>query len=298
MNAGRADGLVAGDGRSRRAGLRSRSTDVRQPPIERGRVAVDGPAAEPGRAGPAVPGDDPVVEREAERRQVLVVGGDRRQPLERVAQVVAEVADEAAEERRHVAVGEVRFRRPGREAGHEPAGGRERVGAGRGPVEDLDGVGREERPAGAAAGPGALEEREPGQAAERLGDVDRADRGELRQRDEADERGSGDGAGTVARGVDHRAIIGGTPEKAGRRPRCARGISGSSSVAAGPGRTTRSPTSPASAWVTRRSSAATGRWSSARARSGPASRWSSPTTATSSPSRSSPAATASTATAS
>ena len=52
-----------------------------QPPT----VAVERPAAEPGVAGPPVPGDDPVVEREPERRQVLVVGRDRRQPLEDVA---------------------------------------------------------------------------------------------------------------------------------------------------------------------------------------------------------------------
>ncbi len=82
------------------AGFAEPLDDVRQAPVERCRVAVRSPAADPGRAGPAVPGDDPVVEREAERRQVLVVGRDRRQPLERVAQVVAEVADEAAKERR------------------------------------------------------------------------------------------------------------------------------------------------------------------------------------------------------
>ena len=45
-----------------------------QPPIEPADVAVDRPTAEPGRAGPPVPGDDPVVEGEAEQRQALVVG--------------------------------------------------------------------------------------------------------------------------------------------------------------------------------------------------------------------------------
>ena len=63
----------------------------------RARVAVDG-ARPPSQAvaGPAVPGDRPVVEREAQHRQVLVHARDRRQPLEPAAEVVGEVADEAA----------------------------------------------------------------------------------------------------------------------------------------------------------------------------------------------------------
>ena len=54
----------------------------------------------------------------------------------------------------------------------------------------------------------------------------------------------------------------------------------SSSGAAGPGPATPSPTWPASGSATRRSSRATGRWSSARDRSGPASPWSCRTPAT------------------
>ena len=41
--------------------------------------------------------------------------------------------------------------------------------------QDGDGISRQERPAGVAAGPGAFEEGEAGQVAEGLGHVDRAD---------------------------------------------------------------------------------------------------------------------------
>ena len=59
-----------------------------------------------------VPGDRPVVQREPEDRQVLVHAGDRRQPLEPPAEVVAEVADEPARERRRSARRRPRRRRP------------------------------------------------------------------------------------------------------------------------------------------------------------------------------------------
>ena len=90
-------------------------------------VAIERPAAEPGVAGPAVPGDDPVVQREPQRRQVLVGRRDGRQAFEHGAQVVAEEADQAAEERRGVGRDE---RRPV-EPGDEPACDGERVGSGR-----------------------------------------------------------------------------------------------------------------------------------------------------------------------
>ena len=89
-------------------------------------VAIERPAAEPGVAGPAVPGDDPVVQREPQRRQVLVGRGDGRQAFEHGAQVVAEEADETAEERRGVRGHE----RSPVQAGDEPACDGERVRSG------------------------------------------------------------------------------------------------------------------------------------------------------------------------
>ena len=68
-------------------------------------------------ADPAIPGDDPVVEREPERRQFLVVDRDRRQALEGVAKVVAEEAHEAAGERRGLRPGRRASRRAGRRGG-------------------------------------------------------------------------------------------------------------------------------------------------------------------------------------
>ena len=172
---------------SRRRGVggrRSRSTTGRQPAVEPLRVAVDGPAADPGRAGAAVPGHDPVVEREPEQRQALVVGGDRRQPLEGVAKVVGEVADEPAEERRCVGI---RWRRRGRvEAADQAARLGERVGPGRRGGEQLDRVGGEVRPARPSPGSGGLEQGETGQFAKQLGGVDRSDVGQLGQRHEPD----------------------------------------------------------------------------------------------------------------
>jgi hypothetical protein len=73
-------------------------------------VAVEGAAAEPGPPGSPIPGDDAVIQPEPEERHALVVGDAPREPLEAAAEVVAEVADEPAEERRsvgHRAVGQV-----------------------------------------------------------------------------------------------------------------------------------------------------------------------------------------------
>ena len=95
-----------------------------QPPT----VAVERPAAEPGVAGPSVPGDDPVVQRQAERRQALVLRRDGGQPLQHVTQVVPEEPDEPAEE--------PAARRPGRRASGPAgpgAGGRPRTGPARPP---------------------------------------------------------------------------------------------------------------------------------------------------------------------
>ena len=71
---------------------------ARQPP----RVAVERTPREPRMTGPPVPGDDPVVQSEPERRQTLIVERDRRQPLERVPQVIAEEPDKASEEPRRI----------------------------------------------------------------------------------------------------------------------------------------------------------------------------------------------------
>ena len=83
-------------GRPRERAARQPGVDVVEPSREAPRVAVECPAAEPGVTGPAVPGDHPVVQGEAQERQSLVVDGDGREPFQRVAEVVAEEADQAA----------------------------------------------------------------------------------------------------------------------------------------------------------------------------------------------------------
>ena len=156
-------------------------------------------------AGPPVPGDDPVVERQPQRRQALVVGRDRRQPLEDVPEVVAEEPDEAAEEARGIG----RHDRGRVEPGEQPARHGERVRAGGRRLQDGDRVGGEVRPAGVAAGPGALEDGQPGQVAEGLGGVDGARRGDAvgqppqaeGRRDAGPARGP---AGLVRSDGDHR----------------------------------------------------------------------------------------------
>ena len=171
--------------------------DVVEPARQAASVAVERPAAEPRVAGPPVPGHDPVVQRQPEERQTLVVGGDRRQPFERVAQVVAEEADEPAEEPRRVG----RHHDGAVESRHQPARHGERVGPGGRPLEDRDRVGGEVGPAGVAARAGALEEGEPGQVAERLGHVDRPGRREAVREAPEPEWGTRPGTG------DHGAMI-------------------------------------------------------------------------------------------
>ena len=137
--------------------------DVVEPAGQPAAVAVERPAAEPGVAGPAVPGDDPVVQREPQRRQVLVGRGDGRQPLEHGAQVVAEEADEPAEERRRVGRDDERCPV---EAGDEAAGDGERVRSGGRRLQDRDRIRGQVGPAGVAARPGALEQDQARQVAE------------------------------------------------------------------------------------------------------------------------------------
>ena len=138
-------------------------------------------------AGPPVPGDDPVVEGEPERREVLVRRRDGRQPLEHAAQVVAEEADQPAEERRRIG----RDDEGAVEAGDEAARDRERVRAGGRRLEDRDRIGCQVGPAGVASRPGALEQDEAGQVAKRLGGVDRARRGDAVRKPPEPERRAG-----------------------------------------------------------------------------------------------------------
>ena len=112
---------------------------------------------------------------EPDDRHALVAGGDRRQTLERVPEVVAEVADEAAEERRDGDCRRCGRNRPGRiEPGEEPTG-RRRTGrrpgrARRGPPPDRrsgttsvpSGRAARSRAAPARAGPGTPRRRPSG----------------------------------------------------------------------------------------------------------------------------------------
>ena len=148
--------------------------------------------------GPPVPGDDPVVQGEAQERQPLVVGRDRRQPLEGVPEVVAEEADQPAEEARRVGRDDDRPVEPG----DEPARDRERVRPGgraprgRRPDRRSGSVQRALRPGRALSS-----RARPGQVAERLGHVDRASGGEAVREPPEPERGARSGRG------DHGAMI-------------------------------------------------------------------------------------------
>ena len=83
------------------------------------------------------------------------------------------------------------------EAGDQSAGDRERVGAGRRRLEDGDGIGGEVGPAGVAPGPGALEQDEAGQVAERLGGIDRARAGDAVGESTEPERRAGSSVGII-----------------------------------------------------------------------------------------------------
>ena len=153
---------------------RQPGVDVIEPARQAASVAIERATADPGMARPPVPGDDPIVEREPKRRQVLVGGRDGRQPLEDRAEVVAEEADEAAEE----------WRRIGRDDDRpvEAATSRRATANGSGPaagdLEDGDRIRREVGPARVAPGPRALEQDEARQVAERLRGIDRARAGD------------------------------------------------------------------------------------------------------------------------
>ena len=180
-----------------RAWRRQPGVNVVQAARQPAAVPVEGAATDPGMAGPAVPRHDPVVEGQAEQREVLVRRRDRGQALERRTKVVSEEPDEPSEERR----------RTGRdddgavEPGDQPPGDRERVGACGGRFEDRDRVRDEIRPTGIPAGAGALEEGQAGEVAEGLGSIDGPGRGDpVRQPPEAKRR-----AGAGRR--DHRRMI-------------------------------------------------------------------------------------------
>ena len=164
-----ARGLGRRGGRVRR-GRREPGVDLIEPSRQTASIAVEGATAEPGVARAPIPGDDPIVQGEPQRRQVLVGRGDRRQSLEDGPDVIAEEADQPAQERRRIGRDD---HRPV-EAGDQSAGHRERVGAGRGCLEDGDGIGGEIGPAGVAPRPRALEQDEARQVAECLGRIDRA----------------------------------------------------------------------------------------------------------------------------
>ena len=237
--------------------------DVVEPAGQAAPVAIERPAADPGVAGPPIPGDDPVMERKAERRQVLVDRRARGQALEDRAEVVAEEADQAAEEGRDVGRDERRRVEPGDQA----AGDGEGVGSGRRRLEDGHRIGREIGPACVAARPGALQQDEAGQVAERLGGVDRAHRGDAvgqpahaKRRAGAGYRDHGPMIGPPARVGPRRVGLGaGSARRSSGRvadpasiPGCGRATWGSRSGAASPARSTRSPTSPACASGSRR----------------------------------------------
>ena len=191
-------------------------------------VAVERPPAEPGVTGPPIPGDHPVVQREAQERQVLVGRRDRRQAFEDGAEVVPDEADQPAEKRRRIG----RERRPASvQPGDQAARHREWVRTGRGRLQHGHGIRGQVRPASIATGSRALEQTEPGQVPERLGDVDGSGGGD-RVRQPAKANG---GAGAGRR--DHRPMI--RPNPAGHgslaSPPCGREISASSSVRGRPG---------------------------------------------------------------
>ena len=106
-------------------------------------------------------------EGEPEHRETLVVGGDRRQALQRMAEVVAEVADETAEERRRRLPGD-EPRRTGAGRAADAAGAHRRTGRPQRPAPRgrRRGSARQERPARRPTGSSALEQREPGQVPE------------------------------------------------------------------------------------------------------------------------------------
>ena len=219
----------------------------------------------------------------------------------RAPEVVAEEADQPAGERRRV--GRSTSDRPSSRA---RAGGRRRTGPARRPVtRGPRRISGQVRPAGVATGSGALEQGETGQVAERLGDVDRRAQRRRRSR-QPPERGAMARRGR-ATGITRPMIRPPWADRqTERRPRaaqalgsrCERATSGSPSAVGRPG-PRNAITDVAGVRVGhRRSSAATVRSSSAQGPVRTGVTVVMPHDATSGPSRSSPAATGSTATAS
>jgi hypothetical protein len=137
------------------------------------------------------------MERQPERREILVGRRDRGQPLQDGAEVIAEEPDEAAEEGGCIGRDDDRPI----ETRHETPGDRERVGPRCRRFEDRDRVSRQVSPARVAARPRALEEDEARQVAERLGDVDGARFGDPIGKPAEAERSAGD------RPPGHRPMI-------------------------------------------------------------------------------------------
>ncbi len=107
------------------------------------------------------------MQRQPEDGQFLVDAGEFRQALEAPREVVSEVADEPATEGGQVRAGGARPV----EAGEDRPGRGERIAPVRRALQDRHRVRGQVRPAGVAARPGALEDREAGQVAEPLGDI-------------------------------------------------------------------------------------------------------------------------------
>ncbi len=171
--------------------------DIIEPASQAAPVAIERPTADPGVTRPPIPGHDPVVEGEPERREILVGRGDRRQPLQAGTQVVAEEPDEAAEEGRGIRRDDDRAIEPT----DEPSRNGERIRAGGRRLEDRDRIGDEVRPACVATRSGTLEQDEPGQIAECLGSIDRPrPRHAVGQAAESERR-------AVAWGRDHGPMI-------------------------------------------------------------------------------------------
>ncbi len=137
-------------------------------------IAVERTPTQPGMSGPTVPRHDPVVQRKAKGWQALIILRDRWETLELVAEVVAEEPDQATQERGRIG----RYEAGPVQTSDEPTCDGERVGPRCRSLQDRDRISRQERPARRATRSSALEQGEPGQVPEGLGDIDRAPHGD------------------------------------------------------------------------------------------------------------------------
>jgi hypothetical protein len=213
-------------------------TNVGQSPGETRPIAIERPTGEPGTARPTIPGEDPVVQREAEERQTELILRRRRHPFERVRELVGEIADEPAKKRGRRGARRILVRSVGAEPSQEPTCRREWVQARSGLIDDRERIGRQVAPSGVPSGTRTLEEGDTGKITECLGDVDRTHAGDAGKRLEVDDRPRG----TFSRGEDHPAMIGRRSRVGARRGVkrggsrwCERVTWGSRSVVAGPG---------------------------------------------------------------